>query len=70
MNFYEFTKILESKDDPAGLWRANSKLIRTAYLSGFPNAEQLATLSWDQLPQEAKDLATKNMYGRSPFKEK
>jgi hypothetical protein len=74
INFYDFSKLLENnldskRKEAAGLWKANSLLVRKAYLKGHPQADKLSSLSWEELPKEAQELAMRDMFGRSPFKE-
>lgn len=68
----KFKDYVENKqdDEAAGLWKANSELTRMNYLKNFPNAEKLVKMSWKDLPETAKKFAAKDMFSRSPFKEK
>lgn len=75
INFYDLSKLLEGNLDSKikeaeGLWKANSIMTRKAYLKGHPQADKLSSLSWEELPKEAQELAMKDMFGRSPFREK
>lgn len=67
----KFKDYVENKqeNEAAGLWKANGELTRMGYLKNFPNAEKLAKMSWEKLPEDAKRHAAKDMFSRSPFKE-